>query len=212
MRKTWVALALLLSLAGAAPASAQRHVVIYRCTDANGALTIQNDVPCPKASKQQKSVIDVPPAMPGYQARAERMPTIVAAEDKAREKQEQAEIAAALPELLPIEERKPPPALFQCTTWDQDTYLTEDDAPAPRCAPINVVGLDGRPMSGAAQACQNVVDQCTPVADDALCQAWQRRVDEARFRWNYAKADDDHARELEYEKYTATLRNTTCGQ
>lgn len=207
----WLAsqlLALLLLSSSATPASAQRQVVIYRCTDAHGALTIQNDTPCAKGSKQRKSVIDVPPPMPVYESRAERMPTIVAAE----EKKQQQQIQEALPPPVPEEEREPPPALFQCTTWDQNTYLTEDETPPQRCAPLNLVGLNGRPVVGAAQACQNVADQCIAVPDDELCKAWQRRADEAKFRWKFAETSDDHARELEYEQHLATLRNSTCGQ
>lgn len=207
----WLASQLLVLLwlsSSATPASAQRQVVIYRCTDAHGALTIQNDTPCPKGSKQRKSVIDVPPPMPAYESRAERMPVIVAAE----EEKQQHQIQQALPPPVPEAEREPPPALFQCTTWNQDTYLTEDDKPQERCAPLNLVGLDGKPVVGAAQACQNVADQCVPVPDDDLCKAWQRRANEAKFRWKFAKTDDDHARELEYETYLATLRNSTCGQ
>jgi hypothetical protein len=36
----------------AAPAAHADEVVIYRCTDAAGALTVQN-MPCPKGSRQQ---------------------------------------------------------------------------------------------------------------------------------------------------------------
>ncbi|QOY62923.1 hypothetical protein INQ40_01025 [Lysobacter sp. H21R4] len=52
-----VLLAALLGLA-AAPALAQYAVVIYRCTDASGAVSVQNDVPCPKGSQQQRRVIE----------------------------------------------------------------------------------------------------------------------------------------------------------
>ena len=49
-----------------ARATDAKDVVIYRCTDAFGALTVQNDVPCPKGTKQQKQVIQPPPPMPAY--------------------------------------------------------------------------------------------------------------------------------------------------
>ena len=58
---------LVLGCAFAAPAvTAQDNVVIYRCTDSFGALTVQNNVPCPKGTRQERRVIDVPPAMPAY--------------------------------------------------------------------------------------------------------------------------------------------------
>lgn len=190
-----------------AAAHAQRQVTIYRCTDASGALTVQNDIPCPKGSKQQQQVIDVPPPLPPYQPRIERMPKIVAEEKK----QEAAEIAESLPPPVPTEERKAPPPLFECTTWEQNSFLTDVETPEVRCAPMQVVGLDGTPLAGA-QACQNVPDQCQAVPEENLCQSWRRRVDEAKFRWKFANASDDYARQLEYSQLAATLRNSSCGQ
>ena len=66
----------LLGLANAAPA--QQQVTIYRCTDARGALLLQNDEPCPAGYRQQTQVIDVPPALPSYIPREQRMPDVVA--------------------------------------------------------------------------------------------------------------------------------------
>ena len=195
----------------AIPAFAQRHVVIYRCTDASGALTIQNDESCPKGSKQQKKTVDVPPPMPTYESRAERMPKIVAAEKKQEEQRIQDDIQEALPPPVPEEDRKPPPPLFECTTWDKQTYLTDDETPPQRCVPIQVVGLDGV-VNGAAQACRYSTDTCAPVPDDTLCRGWQRRVDEAKFRAHFAGESKDEERQLDYEKLAATVRNSTCGQ
>src|SRR5690606_41816062 len=59
----------LAALVGAATAPALADapkVVIYRCTDASGALTVQNDEPCPAGSRQERSIIDPPPPMPVY--------------------------------------------------------------------------------------------------------------------------------------------------
>ncbi len=39
-------------------ASAAEKVVIYRCTDGKDAVTFQNNVPCPKGSKQERRVIE----------------------------------------------------------------------------------------------------------------------------------------------------------
>jgi hypothetical protein len=205
MRRAWRVAMLCCALTPAAAPAQHRQVVIYRCTDAGGHVTLQNDVACPKGTQQRKQVVDVPPPMPTYQPREERMPAIVAAEKA----EVQAAIENALPEPVPVEERKPPPPLFQCSTWDDQAYLTEDETPQEQCAPLQVVGLDGTPQ-GAARACQAVADQCQPVADDVLCQAWKRRVGEAEFRWKFAGAADDDARHLEYEKLAATLANSNC--
>lgn len=192
------------------PAFAQRQIVIYRCTDASGAVTIQNDTACPKGSKQQKSTIDVPPPMPAYEARAERMPQIVAAEKKQEDERVQEAIQDALPPPVPVEERKAPPPLFQCTTSDNQTYVGTEEVPPQRCEPIQVVGLDGV-VNAAAQACRYTTDTCEPIPEDGLCRAWQSLVDEAKFRAHFAGASDDHAREFDYEKMAATVNNSTCG-
>ena len=78
--------------AAAQDAAAPRALAIYRCTDAAGHVTLQNDVPCPRGSRQERQVVDVPPPLPAYVPREERMPAIVAAEraDEAKE------IAAAI--------------------------------------------------------------------------------------------------------------------
>lgn len=72
-------LAFALGLAGA-PAAAQDAVVIYRCTDASGAVSVQNDVPCPKGSQQQRRVMETAgpasiPAMPAPPAPPTPAPT-----------------------------------------------------------------------------------------------------------------------------------------
>lgn len=208
MRRPMIAAALLLFALPMATALAQKRMVIYRCTDAHGALMVQNDTPCPKGSHQQKQVIDVPPALPAYAPRAERMPHIVAAEEARTE----AAIERALPDPVPAAERTPPPALYQCMTWDQNSYLSEEATPQEHCAPLQTVALDGNPLNSTGNACEMVQDQCAPVAEDALCSIWKRRVDEAEFRWKFAAAGDGDPLRLEYEKLAATLSNSSCGK
>ena len=55
--RRWLMTTLLLGVATAA----HGQVVIYRCTDASGALTIQNNTPCPKGSTQQRRVVEAAP-------------------------------------------------------------------------------------------------------------------------------------------------------
>ena len=207
------------SMQDARPAgSAARTIRIYRCTDAAGHVTIQNDVACPKGTREERQVVDVPPALPAYVPREERMPDVVAAERAA----EAAEIAAAVggkagnpaaatptaTTPAPVQPG-PPPALYACRTWDQVDYLTEDAAPAERCAPLQVVGVDGSVRSDAA-ACEKVVDACAAVPAEGLCLAWRRRVDEAEFRWKFAGAKQDDARRREYELLKARLAASDC--
>jgi hypothetical protein len=207
MRLAWLLLPCCLALVPAAPVRAQpdRQVVIYRCTDAAGSVTLQNDVACPAGIHQQKQVIDAPPPLPAYVPREQRMPVVVAKEEARTD----AAIEQVLPPPVPVAEREPPPALFQCSTWDQLVYLTEEATPRESCAPLQVVGIDGRSRPGAS-ACEKVVDQCAAVPAEDLCRAWRRRVDESEFRWKFAGAKADDARRLDYEKLEAVYANSNC--
>lgn len=198
------ALALAQAPSAAQDAAARRSIRIYRCTDAAGHVTLQNDTPCPQGARQEQQVVDVPPPLPAYVPRDERMPDVVAAERA----DEAAAIAAAVRPAA-LAKPGPPPALYACRTWDAVDYLTEDATPPERCAPLQVVGMDGAARADAA-ACEKVVDQCAAVPADGLCTAWRRRVDEAEFRWKFAGARQDDARRREYELLAATLAASDC--
>jgi hypothetical protein len=216
------------SIAGAALGQQASHpetartIVIYRCTDAAGRVTIQNDVACPKGTKQQRQAIEAPPPVPAYRPREERMPDTeapanaqTAAQATAAETpataQETAQTTTAPAEGAGAALALPgaPPALYACRTWDERDFLTEDATPAERCAPLQVVAVDGSTRSDAA-ACEKVKDQCEAVPAEALCAAWQRRVDEAEFRWKFAGAKQDDERRHEYELLKAKLAQSDC--
>lgn len=204
-------------VAPATPSPASHAVVIYRCTDANGHVTLQNDVACPKGARQQRQVVDVPPAVPAYapQEDAPAPAPAPAADERAAAPPADpppslARAAAGggtgAGRLVPA----PPPALYACRTWDERELLTEDAAPAERCAPLRVVDAGGAVRDDAA-ACEKVRDQCEAVPPDALCEAWRRRVDEAEFRWKFAGAHEGDARHREFEALAATLARSDCG-
>lgn len=200
--------ALVFALASATfPAHAQGRIAIYRCTDASGALTIQNDVPCPKGSRQDKRAVDVPPPMPAYRpvpaAPAPVLPKPPVLTAAAAETSEPA-IADA--------DRLPPPALYRCNTYDNDSYLSEDAEPPPRCVRMETVGLDGSTDGGAGVACQMVTDQCERVADGAVCDAWKQRLRETQATWKFTRADDAEASKADYERVDKIMRESTCGK
>jgi hypothetical protein len=186
------------------------HIVIYRCTDAAGRVTIQNDVPCPKGSREHRETVETPAPVPAYVppdlgVPDQGMPAVAApehAQDPAGPATRGAGDAPAAPP-------GPPPALYACRTWDQVDYLTEDATPHTQCAPLQVVGIDGAARSDAS-ACEKVVDQCEPVPSEQLCAAWRRRVSEAEFRWKFAGAKEDDARRRDYEALAATLSDSDC--
>jgi len=205
------ALAVLLLVAVPAAASADaapqdaaaRTVRIYRCTDPFGNVTLQNDVPCPKGTEQQQLDVDVPPPLPAY---APQEPPAPAADATAGDADASTDVAEA-----PTAARagRGPPPLHACRRYDGVEELTEDATPQERCKPLPIVGLDGSAVPGAA-ACEKVVDTCSAVPPDQLCQAWRRRVDEAAFRWKFAGAAEDDARRHEYEALAATLARSDC--
>ena len=208
---TWrahlLSILVLASVTGFAPAAgAQERIVIYKCTDAAGQVTLQNDVACPAGTREERRSVDVPPALPAYVPREERMPAVVAAEQADEDARIDRAIAAPVPPAL----RKPPPPLFQCSTWDDVHYLTEATAPQTRCAPLQVVGIAG--ATPAASACEQVTDQCSAIPEEALCRSWKKRVDEAEFRWKFAGAADGEDPRLEYEQLRATYDNSTCSR
>lgn len=202
----------------ASPASAG-EVVFYRCTDASGALTMQN-MPCPKGQKQEKKVMQsvstVPmggtaPSKPSPShetpsASPSAAPTAAAPEVPVAPKP--AETAAE-----PVaEKRLPPPILFQCTTYDKDTYITEGEEPQSRCVPLRTVGLDGNPQTGAGEACEMMRDQCARVADGALCEAWKKRLGETEVAWRFARPGNEAKNKAEFERTQKIWRESACGE
>jgi len=201
----------------ASPAGAD-EVVFYRCTDASGALTMQN-MPCPKGQKQEKKVMQsvstVPmgaaaptkaapsPGTPSVSPAAASTvaPTVPAAPKPAEAATEPA-----------AEKRLPPPILFQCTTYDKDTYITEGEEPQSRCVPLRTVGLDGNPQTGAGEACEMMRDQCARVADGALCEAWKKRLGETEVAWRFARPGNEAKNKAEFERTQKIWRESTCGE
>ena len=113
--------------AAIAPASRAGDVVIYRCTDASGALTLQN-APCPKGMKQEQRTLQGVNTVPMAPANSASPPTTAQTRPAAPTRPATQEPAPAAP--ATDASRLPPPVLFQCTTYDKDTYVTEDSEPA----------------------------------------------------------------------------------
>lgn len=196
-----------------APRVPAAGVVIYRCTDAFGALTVQNDVPCPKGSKQKKQVIEAPPPMPAYRppARTEVRasaappppPPAASAPASANE--------ATTPAIADAD-RLPPPVLYQCNTYDNDSYLSENGSPPQRCVRLQTTDLGGNVDNSTGVACQMVTDQCQRIADGGACAAWKKRLRELEAGWKFARADDADAAKAEYERAAKIVRDSTCGR
>mgnify|MGYP000915411276 CR=1 FL=1 len=189
-------------------------VVIYRCTDAAGALTLQN-APCPKGSRQEKRVmpgVNTVPMVPGATASPTAPAASTAAPSPAPSAAEPDAHTPAASAPATEAQRLPPPVLFQCTTYDKDSYVTEDDEPASRCVAMRTVGLDGNPQAGAGQACEVVRDTCARVPDGALCDAWKKRLGETEVAWRFARPENAEKNRGEYERVARIVAESSCGQ
>ncbi|HST46175.1 MAG TPA: DUF4124 domain-containing protein [Luteimonas sp.] len=218
-RPALLACALLGLASSTAPAVMAASVVIYLCTDAGGALTVQNDVPCPKGTRQERTIVEPAPPMPAYDTSAAPgtmqplpVPAITAAGAAARAAEAPpARPDAPIPLDLAADARLPPPPIHQCNTWNNDSYLSEDPAPKPRCVRLETTGPGGDPSLGAGAACEMKYDQCERVGDAAACEAWARRQREIESTWRHAKGGDRPALQEEFLRVGRILADTTCG-
>lgn len=196
------------------PASAD-EVVFYRCTDAAGALTLQN-MPCPKGSTQEKKVMQSVSTMPmgGRPTPAPASPTnaspATAPPSAPQILDTQSPAAPDAAPTIAAAERLPPPVLFQCTTYDKDSYITESEEQKSRCVSLRTVGLDGNPQTGAGEACEVVHDSCARVADGALCDAWKKRLGETEVAWRFARPENIEKNKVEFERVQRIVNESTC--
>ena len=195
----------LLALLLLTPHAFADEVVFYRCTDASGALTLQN-MPCPKGDTQVKKIVQSVTTVPGA------TPAPATPKAPASAPVDPAPAAAGKPLFTtgltgsdsnePAEHtpRLPPPVLFQCTTYDKDTYITENEEPQSRCVALRTVGLDGNPELGAGEACEVVKDQCARVPDGGLCDAWKKRRDETEVAFRFSRVESAEKNRAEFER------------
>ena len=187
--------------AAALCAHAQTRMKIYRCVDASGAVTLQNDVACPKGSQQSVRNIGVLPTMPTAPAAAKPAAPAVTTSAAVSIAPQPAPVSSAV--------RSAPQALFQCRTWDDRDYLGDTAEPASNCMPVTSVGIDGSSQLAAGQTCEMRQDTCVAVPVEQLCATWKKRVDEAEFRWKFGGSRNDE-RKAEFERISKTYRETTC--
>jgi hypothetical protein len=215
--RCWLALALALPFAAAA------QDAIYRCTDAAGNLTVQNK-PCPAGMREQKQLVpalktapSVPPPPAATATPAPALPANTLDPASAGDAQEYRILDSAVqqpvaaPALTRDTTRLPPPNLFQCRTYDDDGYISEDPQPPPRCTPLRTVGLDGNPRGGAGAACEMKQDQCVRVPDGALCDAWRKRLGETEVAWRFGRTEHAEKNRTEYERVKRIVEETSCG-
>ncbi len=215
----------LLVLALMLPFTAAAQDAIYRCTDAAGGVTVQNR-PCPAGMREEKRLVpalktapSVPPPAASAAPATPAAPPAAAADPASSGNAQDYRIldsaalqspTAAPPAATDIS-RLPPPNLFQCRTYDNDGYISEDPQPPPRCMPLRTVGLDGDPRGGAGEACEMKQDQCVRVPDGALCEAWGKRLGETEVAWRFGRPENVEKNRAEYERVKRIVEETSCG-
>jgi hypothetical protein len=186
-------------------ARAQDEILIYRCVDASGGVTIQNDTPCPKGTQQTVKKIGAVQTM--------RTPDVLVPLPKPQSLPPQPQQNSAAPPAAaappPPPPPAPPPPLFQCRTWEDRDYLSDTATPPATCVPVQSRGIDGSSALAAGSTCEMREDACAEVPQAQLCVSWKKRVDEADFRWKLAGARDDE-RKAEYERVRAVYLGSTC--
>lgn len=184
---------LLAGLLGGASSTvlAQDSVVIYRCTDASGELTVQNDQPCPKGSRQERRVMesDPVPVMPPAPSGPASQPAAPEPVGPLVPLAPMPQPAAAAVDAAPPPESGEPPPLFACRTWDDRRYLHDDGSPPERCAPLRTHGLDGSRTGGAGAACEVRRDTCEAVPQEDLCNQWAVRLRDAEADLQFGRGD-----------------------
>lgn len=212
--KPWIVLLALMAFPLTAFAD---EVVFYRCTDASGALTLQN-MPCPKGQTEVKKIVQsvntVPGAAPAPVTPAAPTPIAPAPMDSTATPTGKPLFTTGHTDTEPTAQdapRLPPPVLFQCTTYDKDTYITENAEPQSRCVALRTVGLDGNPALGAGEACEVVKDVCARVADGGLCDAWKKRRDETEVAFRFTRAENAEKNKAEFERADRIWRESDCG-
>jgi hypothetical protein len=198
-------------------AAAAEKVVIYRCTDGKGAVTFQNNVACPKGSKQERRVIETPPPKARAAAPAPEAPEPVAPPVP---EPAPPPLASAVPVEPPpppdsvvVEgSQLPPPVLYECRTYNDDSYLSEIGTPQQRCVTLTTTGLGGIPASGGGEACEMKTDECARVPDGALCDRWRQRLREAESAVRFGAAEDQGFAEAEVQRIGRIVRESVCAQ
>lgn len=214
-------LLLALALAGLSDAAAQT-VTIYRCTAADGSVTMQNATPCPKGSQQEKreigavTTVAAPPAELLSAAAPPPAPAPVAPPPPTPRPSQipvppttTPGVIPSAPPLASASDRLPPPPLFECRTYDNDRYLSDTDTPPQRCAPTATTGISGDAAAGSA--CQMVSDRCQRIADGAVCDSWKERLRQAESAVRFGAPEQQAKAQADVERIGRIVRESTCG-
>ncbi|GAB2668096.1 DUF4124 domain-containing protein [Arenimonas aestuarii] len=174
-------------LAIVGPAGGQ-DITVYRCTDDQGRVMLQ-DEPCPPGQVQQQRSMAQPKDPPPRPAPPAPAPAPAPAETP----REPTPVFFA------------PPPLYQCTSYDGDIRFSENYDPNPRCVPLAVLGYD----AGAYGAvCRWVEDSCVRLDDASACDQFKKMLGQAKSDALHAFSDTAAYRKSEVERLTQIVRES----
>lgn len=203
-----VGLVLAFALLGARPASAGPALAIYRCVAADGSVTLQNGVKCPKGTREQKRWVQTPTSV-GAPAPPVARPAAASSSPAPVAGPRVADAPTAIDAAAAEAPRLPPPVLYTCLTADAQRYYS-DAGNSARCAPVATVGLD-RASEASGQACEVVEDRCEPVPEAERCAAWAERRRTAEQALTFSPEQFEAARD-ELARVDAAVAGTACGR
>lgn len=188
MTRNLLALGLWLALVASPPARADDTVVVHRCVDAKGRITLQ-DNPCPAGQQDTALTMQRPkdaPAPPPPAATASPPPE-----------------PAAPPAPAPAPRRREPapmPPLYKCTSYDGIERYSESYDPNPRCEPLGLYYPPAYLTPESARMCRWVEDSCVKLSDADACNVWQQRLEKARSDLLHSFSDTQAYRESEVRR------------
>jgi hypothetical protein len=180
----------MLLLAGQPTARATGSTVtIYRCLDAKGHVSLQDD-PCPKDSTQESVRNMVRPQDTPARAAMPQSPAPPAS-------------PPTPPVTEPYYEPPPPPPLYQCTSYDGIVRDSEVYDPNPRCEPLVLYFPDARRLTPTqAGSCRWVQDSCVRLTDQQTCARFRQKKKEAASALLHTFSDTEAYRKSELQRLT----------
>lgn len=195
---TWIALSLaFLSTAGSAPKTSPaaqpsplQTVLVHRCTDARGRVTLQDEA-CPKGSQSESRQMTRPKDPP--KSNSKPVPLPVRSVDE------------YLTQPAPTLRREliPPPPMYRCTSYDGIGRFSESYDPNPRCEPLVLYYPYPNNLTPAqALSCRWVEDSCVRLSDGTACARWKVMRKEAVSASARSFSDTAAYRKSELERLT----------
>ncbi len=214
-------------------------VVLFRCTAADGGLTVQN-APCPPGTQQRIQRFVAPPssAVPAAPASAPMAAAVPASSDPSvatgtlahaplpvlQAGDVQTSVEAEGTAILDSDvvrrqaeqqaeadavAKQPLPEIYACQGRDGGGYLHEREPAPPHCELMTVTGLGGTTPLNAA-GCEVIRDTCEPVPEAQRCNSWQQRFRDARGRERFAAPESAARAAAERERLQAILADSDC--